>query len=508
MRLRFWGRKSPGNADPYSVELVVRLKETMVRLLSILVPFVVCTRIPKQEFLQLQKTPWDPKRVDTLLNEAKDAKEEAKVERLIAVGEDWPAATSPGADAFILRQTKHLPERYPCKPLDTHRSAASKELQGEFTKLSYQKASTCLKPETCLNDDSNSKCYKSFRRYIARVRTEMTGEGLLWFPLPRSNGGLTNRMNSLVKPFLHAFREQKGFIFPHFANPLIGCFNLTCYFDSPTHCDYPPWLVITPIGSEADGSQEAGDIMFDMYPGNAPPFQMSLESYNRTTYAHRHWILDSGFEKEVVKSLSPMRCDGYPSTANCFLPDRWKKREVGWFWWVSQALHFLWRPNKQMLLIVEMTKKKIGFGGDMIGLHIRHGDSCTETESGRTKRKCEGLEAYMPSVEEISNKYGTNRIFLATDDDAVIEQTKDAEYARYEFVSIPPAMAGRQPVGGRLWTDGNATVRKLSALTTEEIVSTSTANTQLLSLGIREERRRDGGRELIIRVHRARGQGE
>jgi hypothetical protein len=58
----------------------------------------------------------------------------------------------------------------------------------------------------------------------------------------------------------------------------------------------------------------------------------------------------------------------------------------------------------------------------------------------------------------MSTRYGTRKIFLATDDEAVIQQTKHAKYAQYTFVYLPKEMAGRQPVGGRLWTDGNGTV--------------------------------------------------
>jgi hypothetical protein len=145
---------------------------------------------------------WNPKE---LISKAKEAQEEEVAQHLIDAGTAWPAANAPGADAFILKQTMYMPEHYPCKPLDVHISAASKDLQQEFLRLSAGEPSartTCHKPIDCLDTDPHSQCFKDMEKYIAAVQNDTTGEGLLWFPIPRSNGGLTNRMYVLVRTAL------------------------------------------------------------------------------------------------------------------------------------------------------------------------------------------------------------------------------------------------------------------------------------------------------------------
>jgi hypothetical protein len=104
-----------------------------------------------------------------------------------------------------------------------------------------------------------------------------------------------------VKPFLSAFREQKGFVMPYSPGTLIGCSNLTCYLQPFTRCDFPPWLVINQNEPGDDG-----DIIYDMLPGNTPPWDYFEEKRKRPA-----WVLDKPSAARAIEGLSPMKCSGY-----------------------------------------------------------------------------------------------------------------------------------------------------------------------------------------------------
>ncbi|KAK3266826.1 hypothetical protein CYMTET_24580, partial [Cymbomonas tetramitiformis] len=109
----------------------------------------------------------------------------------------------------------------------------------------------------------------------------------------------------------------------------------------------------------------------------------------------------------------------------------------GTFWFRSALVSFLMRLNAgtKSWLGLPALKKRIGFKGPIIGVHVRHGDACETTDRkvlghafGRHAvlfpvvggGRCKGLEAYIPAIQTLSERYNTTRVYLATDDEAII----------------------------------------------------------------------------------------
>lgn len=86
-------------------------------------------------------------------------------------------------------------------------------------------------------------------------------------------------------------------------------------------------------------------------------------------------------------------------------------------------------------LSLHRVKESIGFKHPIIGVHVRRGDACHTT--GR-KNRCRSFEeTYLPHIRTLSEKYGVNRVFLATDDDALLRKVKSSPAANeFEFVNV------------------------------------------------------------------------
>lgn len=100
--------------------------------------------------------------------------------------------------------------------------------------------------------------------------------------------------------------------------------------------------------------------------------------------------------------------------------------EKGNFWWTSQQLAYLIRPDQK--LAEEVEALKAGFNWEasrpILALHIRHGDSCDRAREKEHFRTCEDLDVYMTHVRQMFKTYGYKSIYLATDDPSMIEETK------------------------------------------------------------------------------------
>ncbi|KAL7545460.1 hypothetical protein ACHAWF_008809 [Thalassiosira exigua] len=103
-------------------------------------------------------------------------------------------------------------------------------------------------------------------------------------------------------------------------------------------------------------------------------------------------------------------------------------RKMGLFWYYSQILAYLLRPNYKFLRHLETTKKQMNWdakGGPVISLHVRHGDSCTGSEPEKKSRRCDDLNTYMERVIPVAKRYGAKSIYLSTDNQEVIDNTSD-----------------------------------------------------------------------------------
>ena len=109
----------------------------------------------------------------------------------------------------------------------------------------------------------------------------------------------------------------------------------------------------------------------------------------------------------------------------------------GLFFFRSAIVARMMRLNQKTIeeLSLHRVKESIGFKHPIIGVHVRRGDACHTT--GR-KNRCRSFEeTYLPHIRTLSEKYGVNRVFLATDDDALLRKVKSSPAANeFEFVNV------------------------------------------------------------------------
>ena len=99
------------------------------------------------------------------------------------------------------------------------------------------------------------------------------------------------------------------------------------------------------------------------------------------------------------------------------VPDKWAKSH-GVLWYRAGLMAVLWRLSARMEAHVARVSEAIGFSSNAIGMHVRHGDSCSDPRVF-TMRRCYALSDYMVQAERMRKLYGVNTIFLATDDEQV-----------------------------------------------------------------------------------------
>eukprot|EP00978_Attheya_sp_CCMP212_P004571 scaffold9981_cov51-Attheya_sp.AAC.2 len=130
-------------------------------------------------------------------------------------------------------------------------------------------------------------------------------------------------------------------------------------------------------------------------------------------------------------------------------------RSNGHFWYYNQLLSYLMRPNDQLIKIINEAKDQLEGWKDLerplLSLHVRHGDSCPKDETVRKARQCEPLEKYMSdAVLPMAEKYGVKSIFLSTDNEMVIQDTKN--YPQFNWLFQPEVLRGSIP-----WDDKSVT---------------------------------------------------
>ena len=159
----------------------------------------------------------------------------------------------------------------------------------------------------------------------------------------------------------------------------------------------------------------------------------------------------TGTKCRIVKISEFRRWKAYPANHNrCAMPKNrckdltpWGKLptglfgERGFFWFRTSLVSYMMRLNPQtrIALDLETIKMKIGFVKPIIGVHIRRGDACHTT---KRKNRCRSFEqTYLPHIKTLSEKYGISRVFLATDDEAILEQIKSSKaVVQFEFVHV------------------------------------------------------------------------
>jgi len=148
---------------------------------------------------------------------------------------------------------------------------------------------------------------------------------------------------------------------------------------------------------------------------------------NNSKYTYR--------QQSVGKNFMVMGEQSYDLRGDSIIPSDY--RSCGWFWWTTQLEKYLWRPSSSLETQLEQARSNVGLtaaraaGELVLGMHVRQGDACAD--AARSGRACSPLSEYMASVEELHARTGVSIIYLATDSDSVLEQTKD--YPAYTFLT-------------------------------------------------------------------------
>lgn len=149
---------------------------------------------------------------------------------------------------------------------------------------------------------------------------------------------------------------------------------------------------------------------------------------------------------EFVQSESPRHAE--------VIPAAFARR--GWFWWTAQLLRVILRPAPSLAKEVTAALRKTGLGaallaGPVLGMHIRHGDACLVGETVRMARTCSPLAEYVQQARPLMQSLGAATIYLATDSEQVIEDTRS--FPEYQWLFLPGitrfGLTAPQPI--RLW---------------------------------------------------------
>ena len=100
----------------------------------------------------------------------------------------------------------------------------------------------------------------------------------------------------------------------------------------------------------------------------------------------------------------------------------------GKFWLIAQQMSYVFRLSAKFAARVEALKATIGYAHPIIGMQVRHGDTC------RVREVCWPLAAFMEQARRMKAKYGVKTIFLATDSEKVAAEAKSKYGGEFTIV--------------------------------------------------------------------------
>jgi hypothetical protein len=132
-----------------------------------------------------------------------------------------------------------------------------------------------------------------------------------------------------------------------------------------------------------------------------------------------------------------------PPPYSDFVPEEARPRGV--LWWRSVVMGALLAPNERLEAVVRHVKTVLRWppAGGVVGVHVRHGDSCAHAEISDFKPQCAPLERHWALVQKMRATYGFATVFLATDDARVVEEAEalgDAEGVRVMALAFDRGM--------------------------------------------------------------------
>lgn len=108
-------------------------------------------------------------------------------------------------------------------------------------------------------------------------------------------------------------------------------------------------------------------------------------------------------------------------------------RSLGLFWWTAQLYARLMEPNPAFKAMLQSALELTGLKSALesheivVGIHVRHGDSCLEVERSRTARVCEPLSVYIDAIKQYLAAIGCRTLFIATDSEVVLRDAKQLD---------------------------------------------------------------------------------
>ena len=135
----------------------------------------------------------------------------------------------------------------------------------------------------------------------------------------------------------------------------------------------------------------------------------------------------SAADDAVVDEVKLFAATGVGKGVGRGLDRRWLRR--GRFWLMSQVIKFLTTPNDR--LKARLDRERLSMGDverPILGLHVRKGDACGD------RGECRDLKDYMPTVNQMIERYGYKTVFLATPDPTVIDAIKSFPNVTFKFV--------------------------------------------------------------------------
>jgi len=109
-------------------------------------------------------------------------------------------------------------------------------------------------------------------------------------------------------------------------------------------------------------------------------------------------------------------------------------KDKGYFWWRSMLTYYAIRPNAEMR---EIFRTAPMMPSSCISIHVRHSDKDQEAV-------LYDLSKYMEEAERIKAKSGISAIFLMTDDDHVIQSSKNYTDFQFHYRNVPRSNQGWQ----------------------------------------------------------------
>ena len=213
--------------------------------------------------------------------------------------------------------------------------------------------------------------------------------------------GFFSLLHGLVKPLTHTLRTGQVLLTPRVleftgsrrtatAGPPCTQRDLSCFFEplAPL-CD----------AAEREGGARAHAKRIASDPGGSNGHAQNRNRYDKPT----PWPT---IAREVRRARDFIRTVSRRlGAASMGVPRAFEAR--GWFWWTSQLLSYLMRPNAVLAASVEAALQTTGLGAALdsgrlvIGMHVRHGDACNPDEMLRARRSCTPLVSYMEAARRL-----------------------------------------------------------------------------------------------------------